>query len=54
MVAAISGDMLLLNSIWSLQAHLDPDLPAVLCTALQQPLPEPEYFFGRVVSLVPR
>ncbi len=26
MVAAISGDMLLLNSIWSLQAHLDPPL----------------------------
>ena len=48
----MSEDMLEPNSTWSLQAHLDPDLPAVLCTAPQQPLPTPEYFLGRVVSLV--
>ena len=48
----MSEGMLLPNSTWSLQAHLDPDLPAVLCTALQQPLPTPEYSLGRVVNLV--
>jgi hypothetical protein len=48
----MSEGMLLTNSTWSLQAHLDLDLPVVLCTALQQPLPTPEYFLGRVVSLV--
>ena len=49
----MSEDTLLPNSTWSLQAHLDPDLLAVLCKALQQPLPTPEYFPGRAVSLVP-
>ena len=49
----MSEDMLLPSSTWSLQAHLDPDLPAVLCKALQQPPPTPGYFLGRAVNLVP-
>jgi len=48
----MSANVLLPNSTRSLRAHLDLDLPVVLCTAPQQPLPTLEYFPGRVVSLV--